>query len=103
MFVKGDLYGYKGVYHPQLYPELRRIFSSGESINIYAKYMLTGKDFFSFVSADNSFNIGAQYNFDLFNKDVFIKFDYFDLKFTSDDNKTPVETNKYYIGLGMGF
>ena len=37
MLVSDNLYGYKGTYYPQLYPEVRRLFKSGDSAQVLCK------------------------------------------------------------------
>lgn len=103
MFVKDQLYGYKGVYYPQLYPELRRLFRSGSSLSVYLKYMPTGQQFLSASSGEQAFTFGAQYNFEFQGANLFLNVNHGNLKFTSGTGNTPVEVIQQNIAVGGGF
>lgn len=103
MFVTDDRFGYKGTYYPQLYPELRRLLNSGDAISIYLKYVLTGKDLFSFASNERAVTIGGRYYTDFEGLNTFIGANYSDLGFTSDDRNTQVNLIQYNLSLGVAF
>ena len=101
MLVKDDLYGYKGTFYPQIYPEVRRLFSSGDSLNLFFKYMPTGKNFFD-LNGNAALTLGAQYNTDFLEKDLFFNVNYSTLEFESTSNIN-VEINQTSLGIGAGF
>ena len=42
MFVQNNAFGYQTLIYPQIYPSIRRLYKSGETLNVYIKIMPLG-------------------------------------------------------------
>lgn len=96
MLVTGNLYGYKGTYYPQVYPELRRVFDDSSVLSMSVKYVPTGQ-------GGSVVSLGTRYNFEIFGLDMFVNTTYSDFNFNSTDNGTAVKIKQYNFSLGVGF
>ncbi len=103
MFVTDNQFGYQGTYYPQLYPEIRRVFHSGDVFIGYMKFVPTSREFLSLEENYRSITYGLTYHTDIFEQDVFFNLNYLDFKFRSQEDTADVSIKQYNLGIGVAF
>lgn len=103
MFVTDDLFGYKGTYYAQIYPELRRVFKSGNALTFYLKYVPTTDEFLSLSSGERSIEYGLSYFYRAELMPLVFKLNYLDFQFNSEKTNTDVKIEQFNISIGTGF
>lgn len=103
MFVKDNLYGYKGTYYTQFYPELRRVFKSGNALTFYVKYVPTAKDFLSSKTGERSIEYGSSYFYRTDSMPLMFKLHFLDFQFNSEKTNTDVKIKQFNFSIGTGF
>lgn len=103
MFVSGDSFGYRDVGGPQFFPVLRRLLSSGDSVQAYAKYspIVSGVSVMSL--ANRELAIGGGWIHLLPNRHpLSIHADYASLNFTLSNPNREIAVSSISLSAGYG-
>jgi hypothetical protein len=102
MFVTSNAFGYQNIMGPQIYPTIRRTFSSGHTVSAYFKFSPMVSDF-SFLSLDNREIAGGLTYSHLLKNGHYVSacFDYSQITLLGP--KFTIDSNSQTLSLSYGF
>ena len=102
MFVTNNVFGFKNLAGPQIYPELRKSFNNGSAIIVYVKFCPVSEGVTTFSTTNREVAAGAAYLHPLFSgHPISLSIDYSNIYFTASPLIT--QTSSITISLGYGF